>query len=575
MIEMLLYFPDIPDPVNVTHLVQANSCTVSRRLYNDEFESVVDTCSVNVKYDQLLSARIMATAPHAKILCRIFDESSQPLFSGYIAPSLDVRKSRRVESLSIEIRDDSWKLDVPVHEDFQMPGSINDPEVTIREAYEAILLAAGYAPSDISNDGVVAAETVQMISVGAEKYTYRELLDSLLRDHGYVFSLTADGSFYLYRWNIDAPSPIGEIHDQISVVDTFKTEKQDDSYDGIKVSWAGLEKLENVRLYTANLPVGSDEASSGITILPDRYYPEDGDVIETFQRYQSEWLDIAYQGRKSRVKNDDITLVTTENHHLGVLADLGIAVQIQSFDRHKSRILLHNFTEEAKKLYVMEIYGRALFRSSVRETVLPAGAVEPREVSTEYVFSQTAAQRLANGLYRNQQFGNVQYTFSLRSRQYGVGDVVRIKQDDPAVDTTALITECSWTDGISRFRYKARALSSFGDLQAITTAYQAAKSGKGEKGEPGDDAVVLVVVSTNGNIFRPALTDTVLEARVYQGGEEITEQYEPTRFRWTRKSDDSTADDVWNSAYYSAGVKSIQITDEDVVKRATFFCELI
>jgi hypothetical protein len=98
---------------------------------------------------------------------------------------------------------------------------------------------------------------------------------------------------------------------------------------------------------------------------------------------------------------------------------------------------------------------------------------------------------------------------------------------------------------------------------------------RGLAGEDGEDAITLVVVSTNGNIFRPELTDTILEARVYQAGEEITDQYDASRFRWTRKSDDSAADDVWNSAHYSTGGKSIQITDEDVEKRATFFCELI
>jgi hypothetical protein len=191
------------------------------------------------------------------------------------------------------------------------------------------------------------------------------------------------------------------------------------------------------------------------------------------------------------------------------------------------------------------------------------------------VFSHATAERLAAGLYRNQQFGNLQYRFTLREKLYSIGDVVTIRQADPALDTIAVITSESWTDGVRNYRYTAGGISSFGDIQSITTAYQAAKSGKGEKGESGDDAIVLVVVSTNGNIFRPALTDTILEARVYQAGKEITDQYDVSRFRWTRKSDDSYADDQWNSAHYSAGGKSIQITDEDVEKRATFFCELI
>jgi hypothetical protein len=575
MIQLLLYFPDQMDPVDVSSLVRANSFSVTRNLYNENCESVIDTCSVELKYDQLLVAQIMEIASNEKIVCRVYTSDENPLFFGYIAPALDVRKAKQVETISLEIRDASWKLDLPLKEDFQLPVSISDPPVTVRAAYEAILLAAGYDSSLIAADGLSAAETIQMVSVEAEKYTFRQLLDSLLRDHGYVFSIDGEGRFFLYQWNRDTYIPFAEIDQQISAVETFEISKEDSSYDGIKLTWAGLETLENVRLYTANLPVGVDKESSGVSILPDRYYPEDGDMIDTFQTYQTEWLDVAYQSRKTRVKNDDITLVTTENHRLSTLSDIGIAVDLQDFEKHQAQILLHNFTEEILKVYVLEIYGRALFRSSIRETLLPVGATDPKEESSEFVFSLEAAEKLASGLYRNQQFGNVQYRFTLRDKLVAVGDVVALRQSDPALDTLAVITSESWTDGVKSYRYTARGVSSFGGLQAITTAYQAAKAGKGEKGETGEAAISLIVVSAQGNIFRPTLTDTTLEARVYQEGAEITDQYAASQFRWTRSSLEPTADAIWNSAHYSVGSKSLHITDEDVESRATFFCELI
>jgi len=572
MIQLLLYFPGQMDPVDVSTLVRANSFSITRNLYNENCESVIDTCSVDLKYDQLLVARIMAAEANEKIVCRVYTSDETPLFSGYIAPALDLRKAKQVETIFLEIRDASWKLDLPLQEDFQLPVSISAPPVTVRAAYEAILLAAGYDSSAIAADGVLAAETVQMVSVAAEKYTYRQLLDSLLRDYGYVFSIDGEGRFFLYQWNRDTYIPFAVIDQQISTVETFEIAKEDTSYDGICLTWAGLETLEEVRLYTANLPVGVDKEASGVTLLPDRYYPEDGDVIETRQTYQTQWLDVAYQSRKTRVKNDDITLVTSENHRLSILSDIGIAVNLQNFDKHQAQVLLHNFTEEALKLYVLEIYGRALFRSSVRQTVLPVGSADPKEESSEFVFSLEAAEKLASGLYRNQQFGNIQYRFTLREKLVAIGDVVSLRQSDPALDTLAVIISESWTDGLNSYRYTARGVASFGELEAITTAYQAAKAGKGEQGEA---AVTLIVVSDQGNIFRPALTDTTLEARVYQEGAEITDQYAPSRFRWTRSSLDPAADAIWNSAHYSVGSKSLHITDEDVESRATFFCELI
>lgn len=575
MIGMFLYFPGLQEPVDVSPLVRANTFSVTRNLYNEACESVIDTCSVELKYDRLLVARIMATAAHAKISAYVFDAAENPVFTGYIAPSVDLRKGKRVETITLEIRDASWRLDLPLAEDFQLPGSITDSLVSVRNAYEAILQSAGYAQSDISADGITASETVEMISAAQEKYTYRQLLDSLLRDHGYVFSLDAEGHFFLYQWNRDSYAPIGIVDQDISVVDTFEVDREDAAYDGIKLTWAGLEKLEDVRLYTANLPVGEDEATSGLEILPGRYYPEDGDVIDTYQTFQTEWLDVAFQARKSRVKNEDITLITTEDHRLSILADIGIAVEAEEYGTHQGKILLQNFTEEAKRLYILEIYGRALFRSSIRETTIPADAVDPKEESSEFIFTTSSAERLAKGLYRNQQYGNLRYRFSLREKIYSVGDVITIRQADPALDATVVITNEGWTDGLQSYRFTARGISSFGDLEVITKAYQAAKSGKGEQGEAGADAVTLVVVSQQGNIFRPALTDTTLEARIYQNGKEITDEYAAYRFRWTRTSTDTAADEIWNSAHYSVATKSLHITDEDVATRATFFCELI
>ncbi len=575
MIQLFLYFPDLTAPMDISHLVRANSFSMTRNLYNENCESVIDTCSVELKYDQLLVARIMAAPANEKILCKVYNTDETPLFSGYIAPSLDLRKTKQVETISLEIRDDSWKLDLPLSSDFQRPASIADPEVTVRSVYEALLLEAGYDSLSIAADGIAAAETIQMVSVEAEKYTYRQLLDSILRDHGYVFSLNSEGQFFLYQWNRDTYIPYAVIDQQLSTVDAFEISKEDTSSDGIKLTWAGLETLEEVRLYTANLPVGTDTASSGVSILPDRYYPEDGDVIDTFQTFQTEWLDVAYQSRKTRVKNEDITLITTENHRLSTLSEAGVSVFKQSFGKHQAQILFQNSTESAQKLYVFEIYGRALFRSSIRETVIPAGAVDPAEESSEFVFSQNTAEKLAAGLYRNQRYGNILYRFTLREQLVAVGDVVSLRQSDPALDTLAVITSENWTDGVNSYRYTARGVSSFGELEVITTAYQAAKAGKGEKGEAGAAAVNLIVVSDQGNIFRPALTDTTLEARVYQDGEEITASYEASRFRWTRSSLDSTADAIWNSAHYSVGTKTLHITDEDVESRATFFCELI
>lgn len=77
------------------------------------------------------------------------------------------------------------------------------------------------------------------------------------------------------------------------------------------------------------------------------------------------------------------------------------------------------------------------------------------------------------------------------------------------------------------------------------------------------------IFSTNGGVFKNDQINTVLIARVYRGTEDITDTLDANRFRWTRVSEDSAADELWNTANFS-GKKEISVTSDDVHQRATF-----
>ena len=65
---------------------------------------------------------------------------------------------------------------------------------------------------------------------------------------------------------------------------------------------------------------------------------------------------------------------------------------------------------------------------------------------------------------------------------------------------------------------------------------------------------------------------TTLTAHVWHGNTEVTDSIAAERFKWTRESEDATADAVWNSAHQ--GFKSILVTTVDVLRQASFRCEL-
>ncbi len=195
----------------------------------------------------------------------------------------------------------------------------------------------------------------------------------------------------------------------------------------------------------------------------------------------------------------------------------------------------------------------------------------------QFIHTKELAGQHANLLGQYHRYGNSQYGFYSK-RDIPPGTVVKLIDNAfSGLQVNVLITAKSFTDESDVIQYAAVGISVF-NLTAETysqTLGRAKNDTVGAQGEPGEDAIMLVVVSTHGNIFRPALTDTTLEARVYQSDQEITTQYLDSQFRWSRRSQDTHSDDVWNSAHYSTGSKSIQITTADVEKKATFFCELL
>ncbi len=82
----------------------------------------------------------------------------------------------------------------------------------------------------------------------------------------------------------------------------------------------------------------------------------------------------------------------------------------------------------------------------------------------------------------------------------------------------------------------------------------------------------IEIISTS-DILSEDIQTTTLTARVWHGSENVTDSLPASRFRWKRKSADSTADGIWNAAH--TGMKSITLTTRDVLYSATYDCELL
>ena len=88
----------------------------------------------------------------------------------------------------------------------------------------------------------------------------------------------------------------------------------------------------------------------------------------------------------------------------------------------------------------------------------------------------------------------------------------------------------------------------------------------------GSPSYTVYVESENGTTFRNGIVSTVLRARVYRGGEEITSLIPDGNFRWIRTSRDTENDRIWNAAPRYG--REIEITGGDVWRKAVFDCEV-
>jgi hypothetical protein len=87
------------------------------------------------------------------------------------------------------------------------------------------------------------------------------------------------------------------------------------------------------------------------------------------------------------------------------------------------------------------------------------------------------------------------------------------------------------------------------------------------------EPILMIINTSNGNIFKNNLINTVLTATLWRGGKEIDTDGSQFSYIWTKTDADGVLDTVWNQAHtYSS--KSITITQQDIFRRAQFECTI-
>lgn len=195
-----------------------------------------------------------------------------------------------------------------------------------------------------------------------------------------------------------------------------------------------------------------------------------------------------------------------------------------------------------------------------------------------FVHTRELAQAHANLLGQFHRHANAQYSFFSRT-DVPSGSVVRLIDDaHSGLNVAVLVTERTLTDESAVIAYQGVGVSAFDltapvFLQVLGKGKNDAAGAQGPRGEDGSSFTVSIE-STNGSVFRPSQTDTVLSCHVYQNTTEITDALDASRFRWKRSSTDAADDQRWNTSSKAIAHKSIEIKSADCVGRTVFICEI-
>ena len=475
---------------DVTSLYVGHSYSLDKHGMNDR-RSSMSSCRFSMKFHEKLYDAIIDSVDGIPI--RV-SKGMDVEFDGYMDPVLDLSypEPDNVGTMVIEAVDFSCKLDEKIMQSASYPAVVDGPsfwiynkDVPDMSILYRILEIAGLA-GRISRTVPGINQKIRHIAWNANEKTYREIIDSLLGDYGY--SLMVDGEYVTWipiaKYEL---KHVDSIESGDFVGDISKT-KRYQNFNGVSISWPKTKVMENALLWRGNLPIGdTSNPRPGEPIASNDYWPEDSDIIETWQDFGIDYLDVDYLQGKTRIKNDELTLISSSDWVLK--DDKDEAVVLDPIDEDntvvyealRARLRYKNTGLDAKRLYYSQINGKALVKTHKISTVYPGASSNPDEYSSSYIYDKESAERLAKIRWMFLRKGCFYISFA-SERALSVGGFYYIDQR-PVYDGYIQIESCTVSDNSPLIHYKAISTAPYADIKTVSTGNQG--SGNASPGQDG------------------------------------------------------------------------------------------
>ena len=453
---------------DITALVDSRTTKIDVAGCSEDLKSVIGKCSFEMRYNTNPSKAL-----HAMIVGKILD-AKQSLgtvrfrmggiasFVGKIDLGSFSQRNGRIPGFpTITVEDNSYLLDEVMGASFEYPANddlddegwaVFDKSNLAESIVMLRLLDAGYTIDqiDLASSDSITEKVRRVVYDADDERTYREMLDTLLYEYCAVIHTTPEGKLSVRR--LYKESPVSERSvEGFLVKEGITTGGGDYAYDGVKVVWSNLSRLDGAVVYNANITMNMDDDGNreGEEIQPQHYWPEDGDIEETWQEFDATFLDREYQTKVSRLKNKDLSLISVKNAYYEVDKDAEIllANNPPEIEPTKARVLWWNsHSTDVKKLYGFTIVGDALFRSKLNESTYPADARKiDKPYETEFIYSSEAAAKLANHLHRFRKYGDLQHKWSEIGVATPLFQVVTVSAPDTLISSLGMVISQSIT----------------------------------------------------------------------------------------------------------------------------------
>ena len=460
--------------LDISSLINSADTEIKNALCTTAFKSVTNDCSFTIRpsnglfYAQIAERILNARTERKNIEVEISDyKTEEILFSGILDDSsITITSARIPDSLELSARDYITTL-----LDKKIKLNIVLENRNVSEIVQRLMSEAGYDGDIEIPSSLASLKCKYFVITDDDSSTFRDVIDTLLYEiPGYVIYRNPKTSKYEIREIVPSTESIRTVNYLIG--DKLQTKTEIYDHDGIKLSYPTIAESSARPVFVADVDV-----SSPAEIPADHYYPENGDVQATYQEYDKNILDRAYNLKETRRQNSDLDILYVKNTKLNVYpGDVWDFPVLSSLDMpsnpvwlpRKAWVLLHNKTDAAVNLELMNIEGDAVYRSKINNIVFPQTASDPEEYSSSYIFDEEHAVTFSKWFYGMKTVASTTSTWTEVNLASSLGEKVIISHKDSSVSQAHVVVQIKNTalsNGIRAYKITAVAISNFDDYE--------------------------------------------------------------------------------------------------------------